>query len=111
MRVCRSWGRRVTDLFSGQLPGRRPEKSEPAPNRHPALARTIAARTPPVANFLPPEHLRAAVLSPEGFAEFMAVRVCRVCGFNAPFGFDVSAKRGRPGRWYCGEHREGSSNG
>ena len=32
-------------------------------------------------------------------------RACAVCGEPAPFGFGVSLRHDRPGRWSCLEHR------
>jgi hypothetical protein len=38
------------------------------------------------------------------------VHPCSVCGsLLAPWGFGFSAKAGRLGTWYCGEHRPGKA--
>lgn len=36
----------------------------------------------------------------------MLIHTCEKCGVaNAPFGYNVSLRRGRLGEWYCREHR------
>jgi hypothetical protein len=38
------------------------------------------------------------------------IHPCAVCGSAlAPWGFGFSAKAGRLGTWYCGEHRPGKA--
>ncbi|WWT39888.1 hypothetical protein [Microcystis phage Mwe-JY08] len=32
-------------------------------------------------------------------------RVCVVCGRPAIHGFGVAIRKGREGRWFCGEHK------
>lgn len=33
------------------------------------------------------------------------VHPCSVCGSGAVFGFDVKLRVGRPGKWFCREHK------
>ncbi|PXW61608.1 hypothetical protein C7450_103125 [Chelatococcus asaccharovorans] len=38
--------------------------------------------------------------------QFLATKICLVCGKPASFGFGVRLTEGKLGRWYCADHRE-----
>jgi hypothetical protein len=46
-----------------------------------------------------------SALAPAAAEPAGAVAVCAVCGALAGFGYGVSLRRGRPGKWACFDHR------
>ena len=38
--------------------------------------------------------------------DFDCLHACAVCGSPASFGFGVSLRTDRPGRWACSQHRD-----
>lgn len=56
-------------------------------------------------------HRRPAPIMPAHYirlptAAHMFIHTCEVCGIaNAPFGYNVSLRRGQLGNWYCAEHK------